>query len=85
MLGKKRQKGGSGAPGAGSRHIDGINIIDGKTFWAGAGRSGSQSLPSPEVGGIKWMVCLVCVCVLLKIKLGALLILGNCSINELYS
>lgn len=60
------QKGGSGALGAGSKRVDGINIIDEKTFRAGAGRSGSQSLPSPEVGGAKWVVswlCLVCVCV----------------------
>lgn len=45
-------------------HSDGINIIDGETFRAGARRSGSQSLPSPEVGGKEWVVVVAVVCVL---------------------
>lgn len=48
--------------GRGWMHGDRIHIIDGETFGAGARRSGSQSLPSAEVGGPEWVaVAVACV------------------------
>lgn len=60
----KKAAAASRGQGRGWRHAaDGISIIDGEILGAGARRSGSQSLPYPEVGGTEWVVVAVAVAV----------------------